>query len=169
MKTALYRHFDADGMLLYVGISKNPKRRMSEHSSRAAWFSQIAHVAVEWLDSRTAALLAERRAILSERPEHNSSQADKTRGAAAFIDAYGKEELASYFGVTFSAVRNAHWRDQIPASWAQGISLICRDLGLYCPMHAFNWRRGKGDRRPHLYDHRCVSEVMQVRDNHLHE
>lgn len=154
MRTALYRHFDRADQLLYVGISVDPVRRMAEHCSRSSWFKQIARVSVEWLEDRKLALAAERRAILGEQPKHNATPNEKPQGAAVFIDAFGKEELAEYFGVTFNAVRNAHWRDRIPASWAHGIALICRDRGLYCPVHAFGWKGGGGN------DPRCISTIM---------
>jgi hypothetical protein len=55
MRTALYRHFDADGRLLYVGIS----------------MQDIATVRIEWFYSRKEALQAELRAITTENPAHN--------------------------------------------------------------------------------------------------
>jgi hypothetical protein len=72
-KTALYRHFDDVGRLLYVGISLNAVTRMSQHKHSARWFDNIASVTVEWLDSRDAALAAELRAIREESPIHNKA------------------------------------------------------------------------------------------------
>lgn len=72
-RTALYRHFDADGKLLYVGISLNAVARLSQHKLHADWFDQIANVTVEWLESRVAALDAEIRAIRTESPAWNKA------------------------------------------------------------------------------------------------
>lgn len=69
--TALYRHFDADGQLLYVGVSNNPPRRLWEHKRRAPWADQIANVSVKWMASREDALDAERAAIRNESPLFN--------------------------------------------------------------------------------------------------
>lgn len=71
MKTALYRHFDAAGRLLYVGISNDTLRRLCQHKDRSHWFHSISRVDVQWLDSRELALAAEAMAIRTEKPEHN--------------------------------------------------------------------------------------------------
>ena len=75
-KTALYRHYDAEGALLYVGISRNPFARLDQHMSTSPWASEIASVALEWFDDRTAALNAERAAISKEIPLYNARRDD---------------------------------------------------------------------------------------------
>lgn len=70
-RTALYRHFDRDGALLYVGISLNSIQRTMQHRQGARWFEQIARIAIEWLPTREAAEAAERAAIKAERPKFN--------------------------------------------------------------------------------------------------
>jgi len=71
MKTALYRHFDADHQLLYVGISLSAVARLAAHKQTAHWFTDIARVEVQWLDSREDALAAEAAAITAENPRWN--------------------------------------------------------------------------------------------------
>ncbi len=67
----LYRHFDAQGNLLYVGITNyEPKRRM-EHKLSAKWFKEIARVETAEFDTREQAAAAEIAAILVEKPLHN--------------------------------------------------------------------------------------------------
>ncbi len=75
--TALYRHFDAAGRLLYVGISLNSVARLGQHLRTAAWFFDISRVEIEWFPARVDAEQAERAAILTERPLHNITH---TRG-----------------------------------------------------------------------------------------
>lgn len=70
-RTALYRHWDASGKLLYVGISLSPLSRISKHRDRSHWFNSIACISIQWFDSREQASRAERRAIRRERPRHN--------------------------------------------------------------------------------------------------
>jgi hypothetical protein len=41
-ETSLYRYFDGDGRLLYVGASCNPTRRPWEHRCRSRWAERIA-------------------------------------------------------------------------------------------------------------------------------
>lgn len=69
--TALYRHFDDEGRLLYVGISLSPTYRLSQHRVSSAWFVRISRVEVEWFDDRGSAMAAEKHAIKSEKPEYN--------------------------------------------------------------------------------------------------
>lgn len=71
MKTALYRHFDAAGRLLYVGISLNALQRLGQHSYGAAWFDHIATVTIEQHPTRGDALTAEAIAIAKESPLWN--------------------------------------------------------------------------------------------------
>ena len=70
VKTYLYRHFDAENSLLYVGISLSAINRLSQHR-RSAWADQIVNVKVEQYPSRHAALVAEFIAIQTECPKHN--------------------------------------------------------------------------------------------------
>lgn len=71
MRTAIYRHFDADGRLLYVGLSKNPFKRQMFHLYRAHWFYEVASISIEWFDTKSAARDAEERAIRAEAPLFN--------------------------------------------------------------------------------------------------
>jgi predicted GIY-YIG superfamily endonuclease len=70
-RTALYRHFDSTGRLLYVGISLDYLRRLGQHKQNSGWFDRICRVEIEWLDSRQEALAQERSAIRREKPECN--------------------------------------------------------------------------------------------------
>lgn len=67
----LYRHFDDEGQLLYVGISLSAVNRLSQHKGSAQWFSKIAEVRVEKFSTREEALAAEKAAIISEKPKFN--------------------------------------------------------------------------------------------------
>ena len=79
MRTALYRHFDAAGQLLYVGISLSAVGRLAQHKLTAHWFAQLARIEVEWLSSRNEALKAERAAIAAENPAHNKQRPQGVR------------------------------------------------------------------------------------------
>jgi ribosome-binding protein aMBF1 (putative translation factor) len=89
--TALYRHFDASGALLYVGISCNPFRRLNEHADRSNWSEKIAAVTLEWFASREEAEQAERGAIFAEKPKfntmHSVSPRTNVRASASMVPA----------------------------------------------------------------------------------
>lgn len=70
-KTALYRHFDKDGKLLYVGISKHAISRLSQHEREKHWSNNICSVTIEYFETRKTALQAEERAIRIENPIYN--------------------------------------------------------------------------------------------------
>lgn len=67
---AVYRMFDANGKVLYIGISGVVGRRFDQHSQKV-WFPQVSTITLEWFPTKAAAVLAERHAILAERPRYN--------------------------------------------------------------------------------------------------
>jgi len=69
--TALYRHFNSAGDLLYVGISKSAVARLGQHMHGSSWAHEISRVEIEHLPSRAEALAAEKAAIRSELPIWN--------------------------------------------------------------------------------------------------
>jgi hypothetical protein len=72
--TQLYRHFDAEGRLLYVGISLSAVHRLAQHKKTAEWHKNIAKVTVETFETREAALFAETVAIQTENPTYNKQK-----------------------------------------------------------------------------------------------
>lgn len=69
----LYRHFDAEGRLLYVGITVDPVARLRNHKLNAPWARDIARVEVSVaFGSREEAEDAERRVIRAEAPTYNT-------------------------------------------------------------------------------------------------
>lgn len=70
-KCALYRHFDADGALLYVGISFRPLIRTKQHSAVSGWTDQIANITIEYFPNRREAMVAEVMAVQTEGPRYN--------------------------------------------------------------------------------------------------
>jgi len=72
--TALYRLYDADGQLLYIGISIDPDRRFKEHRKEQGWWPAVVRRDIEWLDcGGWDAIHAEWAAIRAEQPPFNRS------------------------------------------------------------------------------------------------
>lgn len=69
----LYRHFDKDGRLLYVGISISAVARLATHKIGSEWYGQIVRIEIERFESRREALDAESAAITNEKPLFNLS------------------------------------------------------------------------------------------------
>lgn len=70
-RTALYRHYDEDGVLLYVGITNSAVARINQHMKTARWANDIRRVDIEWFETRADAIDAEDAAILAEHPIFN--------------------------------------------------------------------------------------------------
>lgn len=77
-KTTLYRLYDHQDRLLYIGIARSWPSRMTQHAADKTWWKDVHRVAVEEHSSRPAALEAERSAIGSEAPLHNVVHNSKT-------------------------------------------------------------------------------------------
>jgi predicted GIY-YIG superfamily endonuclease len=71
---AVYRYWDSAGQLLYVGVTKHPGRRRSQHKLRSPWFAAATEESVIWFPDAQSASLAEQDAIREERPLHNRMQ-----------------------------------------------------------------------------------------------
>jgi predicted GIY-YIG superfamily endonuclease len=69
--TALYRLFDSEQRLLYVGITNSPAKRWEQHAETKFWWPDVAQKTVEWLGTRVHADRAERKAIKEEKPLYN--------------------------------------------------------------------------------------------------
>jgi hypothetical protein len=70
-RTALYRFFDADMNLLYVGITDDPWRRQRQHFRQKPWWPRAKHWTVTWHDTEPEARSAELKAIKGEAPRFN--------------------------------------------------------------------------------------------------
>lgn len=73
----VYRHFDKDGRLLYVGKSLKPFKRMERHKQTTDWFADIRMVTLEHFDHEWQASVAESTAIREERPLYNINCQEK--------------------------------------------------------------------------------------------
>jgi hypothetical protein len=102
-RTDLYRHFDVDGNLLYVGISLSAVHRLSQHKEHSHWAGQIKRVEVESFDTREEALIAETLAIQSENPKHNLAKRKKHVAEKKSLPAQSASDIVERY-VAFSAV-----------------------------------------------------------------
>jgi predicted GIY-YIG superfamily endonuclease len=69
--TVLYRWFDADGRLLYIGITNDLANRTEQHAESSEWFPFAAALTVWIYPDRASATSAETSAIKAEYPLFN--------------------------------------------------------------------------------------------------
>lgn len=99
-QTDLYRHFNKDGDLLYVGISFRAIIRQSAHANAAPWWNEVTTITVERLPNREKALVAEKAAVENENPRYNKHWGKKPfryktqRKHGLSIDLPGAPEMA---------------------------------------------------------------------------
>ena len=75
--TTLYRFFDKDDRLLYVGISKNYFSRLINHIQNKDWISQAVRCDLQHFDTREDASNAEIDAVQFENPVYNKQYASE--------------------------------------------------------------------------------------------
>jgi len=108
----LYRHFDAEGHLLYVGTSLNALNRIGGHKNNSTWYKSIANMTIERFDCKENALKAERKAITEEHPLHNvyrppEADFEDLRTKLTEIDLVFKlERVAEIFQVSTDKIKN---------------------------------------------------------------
>ena len=135
-QTALYRHFDRNGDLLYVGISLDAVQRLSQHSATQPWAGDIASVTIEQFMTRQEALTAERRAIETEKPKHNGSYGENLRimdnlefkairGQLGLTQA----QLATVLGYDLALTVSTYERKTNPRPIPHAIALLMRAYG----------------------------------------
>jgi hypothetical protein len=111
--TDLYRHYDDQGKLLYVGVSKSTLIRLGRHEANAHWYERISQIKIEKHPSREAALEAERKAIQTENPLCNiqrrpvpigaTDNKKMDRNAIAAQSATALTQSLVWFNTTYSA------------------------------------------------------------------
>ena len=78
IKPKLYRHFDADDNLLYVGATVRLLSRHMGHKSASHWYDRIAKITIENFNTMAELWAAEKSAIETEKPLFNIQYARAT-------------------------------------------------------------------------------------------
>lgn len=117
-RTDLYRHFDKDDNLLYVGLSFGAIARLQQHKALSHWFEDIAKITIEKFPSRAKASKEERIAIIEEMPLHNIQNSERPNK----MSRPKKKVKTQYDGMTKEELeRDNFFVDQILADLPQSI------------------------------------------------
>lgn len=107
MVSYVYRLYDADDNLLYVGLSDVPEKRTKTHRHRRDFSAPPARTTLVEYASREEAAAAERAAIESELPLHNIEH-HPLRGPRAYgedSEIMTLEDVARHFGIQHESAR----------------------------------------------------------------
>jgi len=74
----VYRCYDGNDRLIYVGCSGMPKNRMDQHKASSWWFQQVERIRYTVFPGRTYALAMELKAIAEENPRWNIKGRDRS-------------------------------------------------------------------------------------------
>jgi hypothetical protein len=69
----LYRFFDENNVLLYVGISINAYNRAKQHQADKEWWPDVVQIILEKHPDRSSVELREKEVIAAESPLYNVS------------------------------------------------------------------------------------------------
>ena len=84
--TTLYRHFDSNDNLLYIGISLSEFNRFKQHMVNSEWSIDTAYTTYVRYNTREEALKMERDSIIRERPLYNTIHNNGIKGLIKRMD-----------------------------------------------------------------------------------
>lgn len=115
-RTAVYRFYDAEDQLLYVGITNNLDVRWATHASDKPWWHLVTRKDAEWFETRAEALAAEKEVVAEQEPLYDATH----RLGRGWLDHPRRSYDAS---ADVSAVKAAIRRDVESGSLQPGASL----------------------------------------------
>jgi len=86
--TAVYKHYDIDDNLIYVGIASDVTVRQTAHFKTSEWQQEIQNVSVEWHHSRLRAEIREILLIKAFRPKYNKVHNNDTWAELAIVNRF---------------------------------------------------------------------------------
>lgn len=103
-RQALYRFYDAQDRLLYVGITVSVLNRWGAHAVDKPWWGDVVRATIEHRSDRASALIAEKAAIINEKPLYN-----KQHNAGARRDQFASPDRPGQPLYSYSPLRNPEY------------------------------------------------------------
>lgn len=123
----LYRMYDGDDHLLYVGITLDVAHRFADHRQGKTWWADVATIRLEHFGTRADLEAAEVAAIVAERPVHNVQR--EFRSADARESTRRQKALPANLRYPFEVVRRYAHRGRGDQRLQECIGRA-RDLGI---------------------------------------
>lgn len=128
MTFELYRQYDADGVLLYVGMSISTMTRLRGHKSTSHWFKSVVFIALERFETLEECAEAEKQAIRNEHPLFNQKCVSSKHNRKTPDGYMCKRTLAEHIGISVPTLNK--WisngvftvpavRDRKPQVWCE--------------------------------------------------
>jgi hypothetical protein len=108
--TALYRFYDAEGLLIYAGITKNLKRPAADYKG-ASWWPEVARKTVTLYPTPESAAAAETAVIEGEAPAQNNARGGSL-GRGHFPRQSASDPADAYMAgewITLGSARMRRW------------------------------------------------------------
>lgn len=83
---SVYKCFDEDGALLYVGVGDTALVRIKSHQKEKAWFDEVVNITISKYEDRATALAEEIRSIREDKPVFN--KLGKENCARVYMETY---------------------------------------------------------------------------------
>lgn len=126
----MYRFFNADEVLLYIGICDEPMKRWGYHTEKQ-WWPTVMRFHVVWFPSRAEAAKAEEEAIVREKPRHNVALNGIAYNGSQFPVVHLHRLVCERFGDRSFTVRDLVSELGIPRGSAVAKTKQLRDEGLF--------------------------------------
>jgi predicted GIY-YIG superfamily endonuclease len=166
MTTYVYRLWDADDQLLYIGISKSAINRLHQHLQQQPWAEQIVKQTIQRCYTREEAVHVERQAIKNEKPLHNIAHNASNRAAPGYVtrmpdisdeSVASIEQIIQTIFIEQDRAQNydnpQHYWDALLMGlsfYAAGLRDVCKTCwdqdkeSAYLPLRLPIWRRSNG-------------------------
>lgn len=99
-QTSVYKYFDANGVLIYVGITSAGLERNRQHNSSKEWWPFVSSQDVEHFDARSNALIREEGLIKKHCPpfntQHNPQQDEIKAAYLALVNLPPVSDIAQW-------------------------------------------------------------------------
>jgi len=139
--TILYRYYDVEDSLLYVGITNNQHKRFKQHQDKS-WLTQIARATFEHYSNREDAEEAEVLAITKELPKYNVTYhpTNSLRATKFTIKFAPSMHLVQMLGMPDNSEDLIHvgWAKEVK-SWMEPHECFDLPWDLHLAFHIYNY------------------------------